>query len=225
MPDALRAIVGKGIVAIQDLPQKALEALGAVDRAIGSVPLATGMAKLVQGIAASFGWGSGDQWNALYKLIQGESGFRPNAQNPTSSAYGLFQFLDSTWGTVGGHKTSDPTLQTIYGLKYIQQAYGSPLNAYSKWQSRSPHWYGDGGLITETVLGIGLKSGKKYGFGERGTEVVTPMHKIPRASGGGGQVTLRIESGGSRLDDLVVEILRKYVKVNGGNVQMVLGRG
>lgn len=120
-------------------------ALGGIDTAIGSVPNATGMAKLVQTIAQSFaGWGSGYQWDALYKLIMGESGFRSNAQNPTSTAYGLFQFLDSTWGTVGAHKTSDPTQQTIAGLKYIQRSYGSPAQAYAAWSSRSPHWYKQG---------------------------------------------------------------------------------
>lgn len=120
-------------------------ALGGIDTAIGAVPNATGMAKLVQSIANSFaGWGSGYEWNALYKLIQGESGFRSNAQNPMSTAYGLFQFLDSTWGTVGAHKTSDPTQQTIAGLKYIKQVYGSPAQAYAAWSSRSPHWYKQG---------------------------------------------------------------------------------
>ncbi len=41
--------------------------------------------------------------------------------------------------------------------------------------------------------------------------------------GGGGPLVLRIESGGSRLDDLLVEVLRKSVRAKGGNVQVVLG--
>jgi hypothetical protein len=27
--------------------------------------------------------------------------------------------------------------------------YGSPLKAYSAWLSRSPHWYGEGGIFTD----------------------------------------------------------------------------
>jgi hypothetical protein len=102
------------------------------------------MQALVRTVAAQRGWGSGAEWSALYNLIQGESGFNPNAQNPTSSAYGLFQFLNSTWGAVGASKTSDPWAQTAAGLKYIAMSYGDPINAYSQWRSRSPHWYKKG---------------------------------------------------------------------------------
>jgi NTP pyrophosphatase (non-canonical NTP hydrolase) len=104
----------------------------------------SGMQALVRTLAAQRGWGSGAEWNALYNLIMGESGFNPNAQNPTSSAYGLFQFLDSTWGSVGARKTSDPWAQTAAGLTYIARSYGDPINAYGKWSSRSPHWYKQG---------------------------------------------------------------------------------
>lgn len=114
--------------------------------AVGGAPSSvTGNAAIVKAAAAGRGWGDGAQWNSLYSLIMGESGFKNTAQNPTSSAYGMFQFLDSTWGGVGGHKTSDPGLQALYGLKYIASSYGNPVNAYSKWSSRSPHWYDSGG--------------------------------------------------------------------------------
>jgi hypothetical protein len=39
--------------------------------------------------------------------------------------------------------------------------------------SSSPTWYGSGGTINEPVIGFGA-SGKAYGFGERGSETVTP---------------------------------------------------
>ncbi len=39
----------------------------------------------------------------------------------------------------------------------------------------------------------------------------------------GGPVVLEIHSGGSRLDDLLVEVLRKSIRSKGGNVQVVLG--
>ncbi|MBU5900557.1 transglycosylase SLT domain-containing protein, partial [Vibrio cholerae O1] len=60
----------------------------------------------------AMGWG--DQWGDLNWLVNKESSWNPNAQNPTSTAYGLFQFLNGTWGTVGGQKTSDPRKQIEY---------------------------------------------------------------------------------------------------------------
>jgi Transglycosylase SLT domain len=89
--------------------------------------------------AAAYGW-TGGQWDALYALWTGESGFDNNAQNPNSTAYGIAQFLDQTWGPYGP-KTSDPTLQIRYGLRYIKGRYGNPQAAYAAWLSRNPHWY------------------------------------------------------------------------------------
>lgn len=43
------------------------------------------------------------------------------------------------------------------------------------------------------------------------------------SAAGGGRVVLEIRSGGSRLDDLLVEVLRKAVRDRGGNVQLALG--
>lgn len=96
------------------------------------------------------GWG--DQFGDLNWLLTRESGWRPNAQNPTSTAYGLFQFLDSTWGTVGGHKTSDPKLQLEYGLKYIRQRYGDVRGARDFW-SRN-RWYKGGAYAAQDGIAI-----------------------------------------------------------------------
>lgn len=72
-------------------------------------------------------------------LISKESGCRPTAQNPTSSAYGIFQFLDSTWAGVGCVKTSDPVQQMICGERYIMRRYGSWANTRAFWEVN--HWY------------------------------------------------------------------------------------
>lgn len=154
MPSALSHLIGKGLVGLAGLPKKAIDALGSVAGALVGGPFSGGggpaptnlsaMQALVRTIAAQRGWGAGAEWNALYQLVQHESGFNPNAQNPTSTAYGLFQFLNSTWGSVGATKTSDPWGQTAAGLRYIAGSYGSPINAWAKWQSRSPHWYAKG---------------------------------------------------------------------------------
>lgn len=96
---------------------------------------------LGQKLAATYGWGTGNEWNALDNLVMGESGWDNTAQNPSSTAYGIGQFLNTTWSTVGGTKTSNPTVQIKLMLAYIKMVYGDPVNAWNKWQSRSPHWY------------------------------------------------------------------------------------
>jgi hypothetical protein len=101
----------------------------------------SGNIALVQSMAAQRGW-TGAQWNALYTLIMHESGFRNTAQNPTSTAYGMFQFLDSTWAGYGYGKTSDPRIQTLAGFNYIASKYGSPIGAWNFWAGH--HWYADG---------------------------------------------------------------------------------
>jgi TP901 family phage tail tape measure protein len=97
---------------------------------------------VVRSMLASYGWGI-DQWGPLEKLVQGESGWNPLAANPTSSARGLFQKMTSIHGPI------EPTVQgqATWGLNYIKSRYGTPGGAYSKWLSRSPHWYHGGGMV------------------------------------------------------------------------------
>lgn len=44
-------------------------------------------------------------------------------------------------------------------------------------------------------------------------------------SGGGGRVVLELHSSGSAMDDFLVDLLRRAVRVRGGDVQIVLGQG
>lgn len=90
-------------------------------------------------MAAGYGWSTGAEWTALNNTVMAESGWDNTAQNPTSTAYGIFQFLDTTWVTVGYSKTSDPVTQIAAGLKYIKQRYGDPVAA---WQFHLANgWY------------------------------------------------------------------------------------
>jgi hypothetical protein len=75
-----------------------------------------------------FGWGP-NQWAPFNAVVMQESGWNPNAQNPTSTAYGIGQFLDTTWATVGAHKTSNPYAQIFDMEEYIKQRYGDPAAA------------------------------------------------------------------------------------------------
>ena len=83
--------------------------------------------------------GNGSEFSCLESLWGRESGWNPNAQNPTSTAYGIPQFLDSTWAGTGIAKTSDGYRQIDAGLIYINNRYGSPCGAWA--HSQSTGWY------------------------------------------------------------------------------------
>ncbi len=95
--------------------------------------------KQVQSIASEYGWGTGEQWEALSWIIQKESGFNPVAQNPKSTAYGLFQHLDMTRKNYNCPKTSDITIQVHCGVKYIKARYGDPIKTKIFWEKN--RWY------------------------------------------------------------------------------------
>lgn len=84
--------------------------------------------RLGKELAAQVGW-TGSQWNAFNQLVMKESGWNNNAQNPTSTAFGIGQFLNSTWGSYGIPKTSDPKQQITAMIRYIKARYGNPQNA------------------------------------------------------------------------------------------------
>jgi SLT domain-containing protein len=75
------------------------------------------------------------------ELVARESGYNSKADNPSSTAAGLFQFLDSTRKNYGGSKVdwSDPYQQTLAGLKYIKGRYGTPAKALKFWDENK--WY------------------------------------------------------------------------------------
>jgi muramidase (phage lysozyme) len=134
------------------------------------------MQAMVKGYAQLlYGW-AGRQWDALNMLLTRESGFNPNAQNPTSTAYGLFQFLDGTWAGVNATKTSNPQMQTLAGLRYIKQRYGDPVGAWN--HELMAGWYGGG--MPPTVF----SRPTLIGVGDRGPETVTVTPHSPGAGGG-----------------------------------------
>jgi len=111
----------------------------------GTRTWATGAVQLGQQLAAQlYGW-TGGQWQALFQLWQHESGWNPRADNPTSTAFGIPQFLASTARAYGlSPGDTNPMNQIVAGLKYIRDAYGTPMRAWGAWLNRSPHWYEKG---------------------------------------------------------------------------------
>ena len=104
----------------------------------------------VRSVAKAYGWDKGAEWNALDWVISHESGWNPNADNPTSSAAGLFQKMTSIHGplekTVVG--------QAKWGLNYIADRYGDPIGAERFWKSHG--YYAKGGVVPDSPTGAGV---------------------------------------------------------------------
>ena len=96
---------------------------------------------------AAYGWDQGAQWDAVLQLVNGESSWNPTIRNPSSGAYGLFQFLGSTKDQYLPDENPNPKIQGDAGARYIRDRYGDPLGAWNFWQNQSPHWYDNGGIL------------------------------------------------------------------------------
>ncbi len=83
--------------------------------------------------------GDDSQFSCLENLWGRESGWNPDAQNPSSTAYGIPQFLDSTWAGTGIAKTSNGFRQIDAGLIYLDSRYGSPCGGWA--HSQATGWY------------------------------------------------------------------------------------
>ena len=94
---------------------------------------------IAQALLGEFGY-SADQFGCLDSLWTRESGWRVNADNPSSSAYGIPQALPgSKMASAGPDWATNPETQIRWGLGYIQDRYGSPCGAWS--HSESYGWY------------------------------------------------------------------------------------
>lgn len=80
-----------------------------------------------------------DEWESFNTIVQKESSWNNLAQNPHSTAFGTFQFLNSTWKSVGCVKTIDQNTQVDCGIKYIKQRYGTPSKALQ--HHKIHNWY------------------------------------------------------------------------------------
>jgi hypothetical protein len=130
----------------------------------GSAALAQAFARSIMG---QYGWGA-NQWPPWLYLGNQESGWSAYAVNASSGAYGIGQAL----GKGHPYNLGDYQNQVIWMANYIRGRYGNPAVAWQHEQAFN--WYGNGGTILEPVAGVGLRTGRRYGFGENGPETVTP---------------------------------------------------
>lgn len=85
------------------------------------------------------GWGD-DQFACLVALWNKESGWRVNAYNASSGAYGIPQALPGNkMGSAGADWETNPATQISWGLGYIGGRYGTPCGAWN--HSQSVGWY------------------------------------------------------------------------------------
>ena len=77
-----------------------------------------------------------NNWECLESLWQKESNWRPKADNPKSTAFGIAQLL--------GEESKDFITQIDNGLRYIEHRYGNPCSAWEAWKERDKKgvgWY------------------------------------------------------------------------------------
>lgn len=109
-----------------------------------------------------------ESWfNGLNSIIQQESGWRVNATNPSSGAYGIPQSLPGNkMASAGSDWRTNPITQLKWMYSYIKGRYGSLQNALSFRAANG--WYGNGGEFD---------SPKVIGVGEDGAEFVINPQK------------------------------------------------
>ena len=123
--------------------KKAAEEKAARERALrnrGYQPGVTDPKEIARQILKNkFGYGS-SQFDCFNNIIIRESMWRIDATNPSSGAYGIPQALPgSKMASEGSDWRTNPATQIIWGVKYMEDRYGSPCSAWSF--KRANGWY------------------------------------------------------------------------------------
>ncbi|WP_058628333.1 lytic transglycosylase domain-containing protein [Microbacterium testaceum] len=92
-----------------------------------------------RGAINGYGWGD-DQFSCLVSLWNRESGWRADALNPWSGAYGIPQALPGEkMASAGPDWRTNAATQIAWGLSYISARYGTPCGAWG--HSEQTGWY------------------------------------------------------------------------------------
>lgn len=82
----------------------------------------------------------GDQFQCFSNIVDHESSWNYQADNPSSDAFGLVQALPgSKMSSAGSDWQTNPATQIKWGLGYMNDRYGSPCGAWNFWQANN--WY------------------------------------------------------------------------------------
>jgi hypothetical protein len=93
---------------------------------------------IARALLADYGF-SGSEFGCLDALWVSESDWDVNADNPTSSAYGIPQALTGGTHQLPADYMTNPVSQIRWGLEYIRDSYGSPCSAWAFKQGHN--WY------------------------------------------------------------------------------------
>ncbi|MEU1602689.1 phage tail tape measure protein [Micromonospora matsumotoense] len=197
------------------------------------VPVGRGISAVMQGIGGVASW----LWkNAIGPAV---SGIRSAFDKALSAVKKVGSGFKSVFNAIGGYVSGafSSAVGTVKGsinaiIRLINNAIGfingSVISKANKIPGVNfPHlpsvpFLAKGGTVTSSGMAVVGENGPELLNLNRGAQV-TPLSRVS-GGGGGGTVVLEVHSGGSAVDDFIVEILRKYVKVKGrGNVQFALG--
>lgn len=125
--------------AAAEAARKAEEAKQAQAKIANLRPDATGAQAEALTQIEAHGWGA-DQFSCLTLLWNRESGWRVNATNTSSGAYGIPQALPGNkMASAGSDWETNPATQIKWGLKYITDRYSTPCGAWA--HSEAAGWY------------------------------------------------------------------------------------
>jgi phage-related protein len=131
--------------------------IGTTDLPIGTVVGSPTTVAGLKGEAASiadslYGWNSAADAAATNYIVTNESGWNPKAQNPTSTASGLWQHIHATWlanrpsySTAANMKDAPSSDQDKAGFKYVHDKYKTLPAAQAYWAAH--HYYDNGGWL------------------------------------------------------------------------------
>ena len=166
------------------------------DQPTGGATSGSGSSGSVQdAVKAAFsdrGWDKGAQWSATDYIVDHESGWNPTARNPSSGAFGLFQFLGATKDQYLPDENPDPGVQGQAGKRYIGDRYGTPTAAEEFWKANN--WYDQGGIAN----GIGVMQ----------KNTLKPERVLsPRQTELFNKMVARDFEGGGRSEDLLAQLV------------------
>lgn len=134
------------------------QGFGKAGAGAGGGPSGSSLQELAFSMLQSRGWGV--QWPAFNSLEVREAGWRMNARNPSSGAYGLAQFINgpSDYYKYGGNPNTGQGQLTAM-MNYIAQRYGDPNAAWA--HEIGAGWYAKGGMVRKMAAG-GLVPAEKW---------------------------------------------------------------
>jgi TP901 family phage tail tape measure protein len=193
LPNALGALITKGIVNLTSLPASVLAKLGGVLGSVFGGLFGGGggggggggsVEAMAKAMAAARGW-TGAMWNAIEFVEMHEAGWNLTATNPSSGAYGIAQGITgpSWYYQWPGGNPNTAIGQIIGFFDYIASRYGNPMAAAA--HEAAFNWYASGTRNAKPGLAWTGEHGRElvlFGGGER----VIPGNRIPSAGKSGG---------------------------------------